>query len=198
MSILRVQRSKFSLSVIFILLSLLCLQLLWSYEHLYDREGSKKLSSRFQRNMRCSPPRLLLDLVSSSEHKNITCDHLQCGRCLEMQGKVLCTPTFILIGAAKAGTSSLYHWMASHPNVVAADRKEQHFWTHRFSLKNRKVQQYLGNFSTLARHLEGENSPNCDTITGEATPDMHYCKWTQKKIVACTYQNLGFVYTFNM
>ena len=51
MSILRVQRSKFSLSVIFILLSLLCLQLLWSYEHLYDREGSKKLSSRFQRNM---------------------------------------------------------------------------------------------------------------------------------------------------
>ena len=184
-------RLELKASALAIIFGIIILNII-KYHYCVDRRINQR--NHFP-SAKCSPPRLFLDLISSSEHKNITCDHLQCGRCLETQGKVFCAPTFILIGAAKAGTSSLYHWMASHPNIVAADRKEQHFWTHRFSLKNRKVQQYLGNFSALARHLEGEDSSNCDTITGEATPDMHYCKWTQKKNVACAYQYLSFVHT---
>lgn len=37
-------------------------------------------------------------------------------------------PDFIIIGAMKAGTTSLYHYLASHPEVVASDEKETDFF----------------------------------------------------------------------
>jgi hypothetical protein len=33
---------------------------------------------------------------------------------------VLCRPTFLIIGANKAGTSSLFHYLTQHPNVHAS------------------------------------------------------------------------------
>ena len=114
-----------------------------------------------------------------------------CGSCVDFQlddpqrKRVLCAPRFIIIGAAKAGTSSLYHWLTAHPNIRAADKKELHFWTFRFSLKSSKVERYLGNFSSAARHYANRSTTTTTTtcartngesaiITGEATPDMHY------------------------
>ncbi len=37
-------------------------------------------------------------------------------------------PDFIIIGAMKAGTTSLYRYLASHPDVVASDEKETDFF----------------------------------------------------------------------
>lgn len=37
-------------------------------------------------------------------------------------------PDFVIIGAQKAGTSSLYAYLSKHPNVFAASRKEIHFF----------------------------------------------------------------------
>lgn len=38
-------------------------------------------------------------------------------------------PNFIVIGAMKAGTTSLYHYLRQHPQVFMAPEKEPHFFT---------------------------------------------------------------------
>ena len=40
------------------------------------------------------------------------------------QAKDIVTPTFILGGAPKAGTTSLYHYLDQHPEVCMSARKE--------------------------------------------------------------------------
>jgi hypothetical protein len=37
-------------------------------------------------------------------------------------------PSFIVIGAMKSGTSSLFHYIASHPNIVNSSKKETNFF----------------------------------------------------------------------
>lgn len=39
-----------------------------------------------------------------------------------------CRPGFIIIGAGKAGTSSLYHYITSHPRVLGASQKQIHYF----------------------------------------------------------------------
>jgi hypothetical protein len=40
-------------------------------------------------------------------------------------------PNFLIIGAMKAGTTSLHRYMADHPEVFMASPKELHFFSHR-------------------------------------------------------------------
>lgn len=44
------------------------------------------------------------------------------------------SPTFIIIGAQRAGTTSLYNYLTQHPAVIAARRKELHFFDRSFHL----------------------------------------------------------------
>ena len=37
-------------------------------------------------------------------------------------------PSFVIIGAQRSGTTSVYKWLTSHPNVVGAYQKEVHFF----------------------------------------------------------------------
>ena len=37
------------------------------------------------------------------------------------------TPNFFLVGAAKAGTTSLYNYLAQHPQIFMSPLKEPHF-----------------------------------------------------------------------
>lgn len=39
-------------------------------------------------------------------------------------------PTLFIVGAAKAGTTSLYHYLAQHPDIYMAPMKEPHFFSH--------------------------------------------------------------------
>jgi Sulfotransferase family len=38
-------------------------------------------------------------------------------------------PTFLVIGAAKAGTTSLYRWLVAHPQIFMSRPKEPHYFT---------------------------------------------------------------------
>ena len=83
---------------------------------------------------------LLLTSALTNEVTSPMCG--SCGSCVvrkKMAPMIMCTPSFIIIGAAKAGTSSIYHWLTTHPNILPADRKEQHYWTFRFSAKSSKI-----------------------------------------------------------
>lgn len=74
-------------------------------------------------------------------------------------------PDFVVIGAQKAGTSSLYGQLSAHPSVVPALRKELHY----FDVAPRPVREYLAYFPRRAA-LDAVATRTGRGITGEATP----------------------------
>ena len=66
-------------------------------------------------------------------------------------------PDFIIIGAAKCGTSSLYQYLIQHPNIKSAFQKEPSFFNKYF---DKDLTWYRSNFPI---HRQ-------DFITGEASP----------------------------
>ena len=161
------------------------------------------------------PPIVIASGVNASSWCPLPC---QCGYSARGGGVgtsvVACAPHFLIIGANKAGTSSLYHYLGAHPSVRLAGRKELHFWTFRFSTRPHKLQKYLANFSAASHAHEEQlqhrfcrktNQPRndhaacapCDgpssggrgdsarvIVTGEATPDLHYYPLAPLRIAA--------------
>lgn len=74
-------------------------------------------------------------------------------------------PDFVVIGAQKAGTSSLYGQLSAHPSVVPALRKEVHY----FDAALRSRSRYLAYFPRRAS-LDAVAARTGRAITGEATP----------------------------
>jgi hypothetical protein len=67
-------------------------------------------------------------------------------------------PSFIIIGAQRAGTTSLYSYLAEHPLIAPAALKEVHFFDVHFA---KGTGWYWGQFPA---------SPAAGAITGEASP----------------------------
>ena len=76
----------------------------------------------------------------------------------------LSQPNFLIIGAEKCGTSSLYQYIIEHPRVLGAIEKEIHFFTYNF---DRGLDWYRSHFPPLAR--------NSNYITGEASTSYIAC-----------------------
>jgi hypothetical protein len=75
-------------------------------------------------------------------------------------------PHFLVIGAQKSGTTSLYRYLGRHPEMVRARHKELHYFDREFE---RGPRWYAGQLASpwrvLARRLMGRR-----TLCGEATP----------------------------
>jgi sulfotransferase family protein len=67
-------------------------------------------------------------------------------------------PTFLVIGAQKAGTTSLHAYLCEHPRVAPPVTKEVHFFDHEF---HRGLGWYRA-------HFKRESEPSL--LSGEATP----------------------------
>jgi tetratricopeptide (TPR) repeat protein len=67
-------------------------------------------------------------------------------------------PDFLILGFPKCGTTSLYAYLASHPNVLPAVAKEILYFTHS-TTKN--IEYYLAHFPCIAdaKYITGEASP---------------------------------------
>lgn len=65
-------------------------------------------------------------------------------------------PDFLIIGAMKAGTSSVHRYLQQHPDVLASTRKEIDFFSRHY---RRGLPWYMRQFGTGAR-VAGESSPN--------------------------------------
>lgn len=76
-------------------------------------------------------------------------------------------PDFIIIGAARAGTTSLYNYLIEHPNIAPASRKEVHFFDYNFQ---KGMAWYRGQFPYSVQKYYTENIRKRDFITGEASP----------------------------
>lgn len=82
------------------------------------------------------------------------------------------SPDFMIIGAAKAGTTSLFQYLSQHPDILPSKNKEPKF----FAMGNQKkgLNEYLKNFP-LKNEAEGK-------LTFEATPTYLYLERAPKQI----------------
>lgn len=76
-------------------------------------------------------------------------------------------PDFMIIGAAKSGTTSLFEYLVQHPNVLAPYTKEVHYFDYKYE---RGVNWYLRHFPTRAEMAAVRERTGAPAVTGEATP----------------------------
>ena len=69
-------------------------------------------------------------------------------------------PDFIIAGAPKCGTSSIYHYLNHHPQILLSHKKEIDFYWQNY---HRGIDWYRAHFPTI--------SDRADFLTGEATPN---------------------------
>ena len=96
---------------------------------------------------------------------------LAINRCVGLQrrltGRIRLLPDFIVIGAQRCGTTSLYNYLIRHPHCVPATRKEIHFFDINFS---KGVTWYRSHFPTYLYKYYCEIVHQRDFVTGEASP----------------------------
>jgi hypothetical protein len=92
-----------------------------------------------------------------------------------VQGQTLKLPDFLLVGAAKSGTTSLYSYLREHPQIFMPPEKEPHFMV----LVDRpiasrpiaKANEFVFEFGTYVRLFEGAGD---DQLIGEASTSYLY------------------------
>ena len=82
-------------------------------------------------------------------------------------GALRVLPDFVIIGAQKAGTSSLYRYLASHPSVAPAARKEVHYFDWAFE---RGTSWYRAHFPTALYRRVFDATTRRRLLVGEASP----------------------------
>lgn len=81
-------------------------------------------------------------------------------------------PHFLIIGAMKCGTTSLYRYLIQHPNIIPAKKKEIHFFDNQY---DKGVSWYRSQFPLLL-------NPKVNFITGEASPYYLFHPHAAKRI----------------
>jgi len=116
-----------------------------------------------------------------------------------MTNDVTKTPDFLIVGAAKSGTSSLHSYLSKHPDIyMPKKRKELYFW-HVATNSNRSIIDHdgEGNIPTrLDEYLEYFDDAQEGQIMGEACPSylyfrdhvlqnlqLHHTNWKNVKII---------------
>src|SRR5689334_8975756 len=89
-------------------------------------------------------------------------------------------PDFIIIGAQKGGTTSLYNYLIEHPLIKSARRKEVHYFDRNF---HKGVSWYKAFFPTSLEKYYAENILKKDFITGEGSPEYLFYPHCAEKAV---------------
>ncbi len=93
------------------------------------------------------------------------------------RGHVL--PEFVIIGAAKAGTTSLYGWLAEHPCVAGASQKEVHFFDYNYY---RGEDWYRRHFPLESERARFAREHGRALLTGEASPSYISHDWAPQRL----------------
>ncbi|MGC3990119.1 MAG: sulfotransferase [Chthoniobacteraceae bacterium] len=83
----------------------------------------------------------------------------------EFKGRL--KPSFILIGAQRCGTTSLYWYLSEHPQIIPAAQKEVHYFDFNFASG---PQWYAAQFAKRGEEKPGKSENPDAWITGEASP----------------------------
>jgi hypothetical protein len=69
-------------------------------------------------------------------------------------------PHFLILGAQRSGTTTLYKWITQHPQILPGTEKEIHFFD----------RNYQNGVSWYRLHFPTRRKLGSDRVTGEATP----------------------------
>lgn len=84
-----------------------------------------------------------------------------------IKGLISVKPDFIIIGAQRSGTTSLYQYLVQHPAIRSARGKEQHFFDDQF---DRGIIWYRSRFPPIWSREINRRILQHPWITGEASP----------------------------
>jgi hypothetical protein len=90
-------------------------------------------------------------------------------------------PDFLIIGAQRCGTTSLYRYLAKHPCVAPSFTKEVHFFDNDFV---RGEGWYRAHFPTALSAYYSQRIRRCPFVTGEASPYYIYHPHAAKRVAA--------------
>jgi hypothetical protein len=76
-------------------------------------------------------------------------------------------PEYLIIGAAKCGTTSLYNYLIQHPAVFSSFKKEVHYFDYYF---HKGENWYRSHFTTQQKLESRERELSQHCITGESSP----------------------------
>jgi hypothetical protein len=93
------------------------------------------------------------------------------------RGRLL--PDFVIIGAARAGTTSLYSWLCQHPFVAPASRKEVNYFDYNYY---RGEGWYRTHFPTAREREEFAAAHGRPFLTGEASPAYMSHDWAPERL----------------
>lgn len=88
-------------------------------------------------------------------------------------------PHFIIIGAQKAGTTSLYKYLSKHPSIIAPEKKEVHFYDDNFT---KGLKWYRRHFPTVIEKFYYYYLKKAPLLTGESTPYYLFHPWAPQRI----------------
>ncbi len=94
----------------------------------------------------------------------------------KLNAKNRALPNFLIIGAQKAGTTSLYAYLCKHPHISSAFKKEVHY----FDLNYSKGTNWYRSFFPLTKTLH-KYKPSF--ITGEASPQYMFHPHSISRII---------------
>ncbi len=80
-------------------------------------------------------------------------------------------PNFIIIGSQRCGTTSLYTYLAQHPQILTPIKKEMDFFSWHF---DRGIDWYLAHFPPMP--------PGEQFVTGEASPSYFDCREAPERV----------------
>jgi Sulfotransferase domain len=94
-------------------------------------------------------------------------------------GRGRLAPDFVVIGAAKAGTTSLFAWLGEHPYVVPACKKEVHFFDYNYFRGEGWYRAHFPSRSERERFAAVRGRP---FLTGEASPSYLSHHWAPERL----------------
>lgn len=93
-------------------------------------------------------------------------------------------PNFLIIGAAKSGTTALYHYIKQHPQIYMSPRKEPHFFSYEGKYPNSQgpkdyINEAIIDFNAYKALFDGVSD---EPAIGEASPTYIYIPKASKRI----------------
>ena len=97
----------------------------------------------------------------------------------DLTAKKRILPSFIIIGAQRCGTTSLYDYLSHHPQIIPSPVKELFYFDDYYT---RPIEWYKSFFPTKKEQEKLERDLVARVITGEASPSYFFHPYAAKRI----------------